>query len=324
MTEEYKERLAQERVNQVSKAICKSLDGIPSIAVIRAWIEYDDGDQVALQIHRKDSSASDDPEPEQPARPKQKRFNWLRKILPFLATFPLIAASTTIDCGSPSDSNFNGGTALTLTGSTLPDTTLRFSTGQPFSYRLIVTGPTQVTLRFTALPQAPASVFSVQVNNQTVVDHIDLASEGGLTGIIERNVIVSPDGSGVLNIVFNPNVRAAVVSSITLTPLADLIQEAAKRAAAGSDAKRVGDYFAVDNALGGRELKCVRQDVDSDGAGLASIWFDPPLRRSPNHFAPIMLDRPTTIMRMSNDDQGAFDHEEGGYASINLSLVEVF
>jgi hypothetical protein len=37
-----------------------------------------------------------------------------------------------------------------------------------------------------------------------------------------------------------------------------------------------------------------------------------------------MVNRPTAIMRLTNDEQGAFDHEEGGYASVNLQLVEVF
>jgi len=87
---------------------------------------------------------------------------------------------------------------------------------------------------------------------------------------------------------------------------------------------KVGDYFAVDNALGGRELKIIREDVYSDPTGRAALIFDPPLRRSPNDGAPIMLDRPSTIMRLASDDQGAFDHEEGGFASVSLQLVEVF
>jgi hypothetical protein len=87
---------------------------------------------------------------------------------------------------------------------------------------------------------------------------------------------------------------------------------------------RAGDYFAVDNALGGRELKIIRSDNHADASGLAWLVFDPPLRRSPLDGAPIMLDRPTAIMRLASDDQGAFDHEEGGFASVALQLVEVF
>jgi hypothetical protein len=85
-----------------------------------------------------------------------------------------------------------------------------------------------------------------------------------------------------------------------------------------------GDYFAVDNYLGGRELKIIRQPMFTNSGGAVYLTFDPPLRRSPLDGAPIMFNRPTTIMRLSNDEQGAFDHEEGGYASINLQLVEVF
>jgi Malectin domain len=142
----------------------------------------------------------------------------------FLLALPLAAASTTIDCGSASDSGFTGGIAYTITGSTLPDTTIRYSNAPPFSYRFVVTGPTQVSLRFATVPQAAgATVFSVSINNQVVVDHIDLVSEGGITSIVERNVIVAPDGAGVLKIVFTPIVRAAVIASIMLTPLQDLL-----------------------------------------------------------------------------------------------------
>jgi hypothetical protein len=105
--------------------------------------------------------------------------------------------------------------------------------------------------------------------------------------------------------------------------LGTLLQTAGWAPSAGYQL-RIGDYFAVDNALGGRELKIMREPANTDASGVSFLVFDPPLRRAPADGAPIMVNRPTAIMRLANDEQGAFDHEEGGYASIALQLIEVF
>lgn len=115
----------------------------------------------------------------------------------------------------------------------------------------------------------------------------------------------------------------------------------------------VGDYFAFDNAAGGRELKIVREDATSDSggtgyfapryfapryfapryfgggggggiSGAATLTFDPPIRSSPLNNQAIIVTDPSCIFMLADDDQGRFSYEEARQAGISLSLVETF
>ena len=57
-----------------------------------------------------------------------------------------------------------------------------------------------------------------------------------------------------------------------------------------------GDYFTVND-----ELKIVTADVTSDGAGNATIAFEPALRTSPAHAAPLTIANPYFIARLDSD-----------------------
>lgn len=59
-----------------------------------------------------------------------------------------------------------------------------------------------------------------------------------------------------------------------------------------------GDYIGVNG-----ELKMVVADADADGAGLATLLIEPPLRASPADEAVITTVRPTATFRLADDGQ---------------------
>lgn len=59
---------------------------------------------------------------------------------------------------------------------------------------------------------------------------------------------------------------------------------------------RAGDYFQV-----GVELKLVVADANSDGGGLATLVFEPPLRAAPANGAGIVTAAPAAIMMLKQD-----------------------
>lgn len=89
-------------------------------------------------------------------------------------------------------------------------------------------------------------------------------------------------------------------------------------------ALRKGDYFAFDNAAGGRELKLITADVSANGSGAATLAFGPPIRSSPLDNAAVIVAAPTCIMRLADDDQGRLGYEEARQVGCTLSLVEAF
>lgn len=80
-----------------------------------------------------------------------------------------------------------------------------------------------------------------------------------------------------------------------------------------------GDYFQV-----GTELKMVVSTVASDGAGEATITFEPPLRAAPADDAPIITTNPVCVMRLANNDQAGWDITGSGIYGMAFSAVEVF
>ena len=82
---------------------------------------------------------------------------------------------------------------------------------------------------------------------------------------------------------------------------------------------KAGDEFQI-----GAELKQVVDDVLADENGIATINFEPPLRHRPADNTPIILDKPSCIMRLVDDNQNSFNEDVAGFATITFSAVEVF
>lgn len=80
-----------------------------------------------------------------------------------------------------------------------------------------------------------------------------------------------------------------------------------------------GDYFQV-----GSELKMVTASVDSDGAGVATITFEPPLRNSPTDNAAIVYTNPTCVMRLADDGQASWEVNNLALYGISFVGVEAF
>jgi hypothetical protein len=59
---------------------------------------------------------------------------------------------------------------------------------------------------------------------------------------------------------------------------------------------RAGDYFGVND-----ELKMMVADANSNGSGVSTLTFEPPLRSSPLTGATITTVRPTAIFRLEDD-----------------------
>ena len=82
---------------------------------------------------------------------------------------------------------------------------------------------------------------------------------------------------------------------------------------------KTGDRFAV-----GTELKTVVEDAHSDGAGMTTLIFEPPLRHSPADGAPLITAQPTAVFRLKDDDQARFRNRPAGLSSITIECVEAF
>lgn len=81
-----------------------------------------------------------------------------------------------------------------------------------------------------------------------------------------------------------------------------------------------GDYFAVAG-----ELKMATAQLDSDGAGAATIAFKPPLRTSPADDAALTITNPKAVMMLADDSQAVWQSDANrivqGFA---FSGVEAF
>ncbi len=91
------------------------------------------------------------------------------------------------------------------------------------------------------------------------------------------------------------------------------------------DAERVlaqGDYIAWDAPNGRRALHMVPADVDAAADGTATVPLSPPIRWSPAAGAPLIVDAPTCIMRLVDDEQGRMPLRRPLLARAALDLVE--
>ncbi len=85
-----------------------------------------------------------------------------------------------------------------------------------------------------------------------------------------------------------------------------------------------GDYFEV-TADSVKELHMITASVDSDGSGVATLNFRPPLRSSPNNNAVIVVTNPVVEMRLVGDDQSVWNAVGKNFIEeLSFSGIEVF
>jgi hypothetical protein len=81
---------------------------------------------------------------------------------------------------------------------------------------------------------------------------------------------------------------------------------------------KAGDFIGVNG-----ELKMVVLDATSDGAGLATLTFEPPLRSSPPNASAIVTNKPTAIFKM-DEDSASTSTTAPGFDSVSISCTEVW
>lgn len=84
---------------------------------------------------------------------------------------------------------------------------------------------------------------------------------------------------------------------------------------------KAGDYFHYD-VSGRRELKIITADVSSNGSGVATISFKPPIRVSPADNAAIVTTNPSCVMMLADDEQGSLTHRPAGLAALSIVMRE--
>lgn len=114
------------------------------------------------------------------------------------------------------------------------------------------------------------------------------------------------------------------------TPLVDAASQTGKSLTtdgwriSGTGLLLPGDYFEV-IADSTKELHMITSQVDSDGSGLATLNFVPPLRASPLNNAVITLDDPLVEMRLADDNQATWSNIPPNFTEPkSFSAVEVF
>ncbi len=81
----------------------------------------------------------------------------------------------------------------------------------------------------------------------------------------------------------------------------------------------IGDYMEVNG-----ELKAVLEDVTTDGGGLATVTFQPPLRQIPPDAAVVEYEDPRVIMKLTNDEQVSFEVSSPVIYNATFALSEAF
>ena len=79
----------------------------------------------------------------------------------------------------------------------------------------------------------------------------------------------------------------------------------------------IGDKFSV-----GGELKIVTSAAISDGAGMMTINFEPPLRTAPTNGSAINFWQPTAIFKLTSDDNG-WSVKAPYLTTVNIQGIEV-
>lgn len=145
-----------------------------------------------------------------------------RLILGFAFASIALAQVANIDSGSATDQYFIGGIASTTVNPPPGiDPTSRYGN---FSYLVPALSQTPYLVTFTWNDQVSTGpnqrLFKVTVNDQIVYDSFDIyAACGGINQQCTRAVIVVPT-TGLIKIVFTTQKRNAIVSALSLAPIA--------------------------------------------------------------------------------------------------------
>jgi hypothetical protein len=81
---------------------------------------------------------------------------------------------------------------------------------------------------------------------------------------------------------------------------------------------KAGDFIGVNG-----ELKILVLDATSNGAGQATLAFEPPLRSSPANGAAIVTNKPTATFKM-DDDTARSTTTAPGFDSVSISATEAW
>lgn len=94
---------------------------------------------------------------------------------------------------------------------------------------------------------------------------------------------------------------------------------------AGATVFLPGDFIAYATPAG-RSLHVVTANAIANGSGQATLAIEPPIRTSPADNAALIHASPTCVMRLVDDETGAFQLRPGpgAYASLQLEIVEAF
>ena len=81
---------------------------------------------------------------------------------------------------------------------------------------------------------------------------------------------------------------------------------------------KAGDYFTVNG-----ELKMMAADANSDGTGLATLVFEPPLRASPADNAALTVNSPTATF-MLRDSKVGWPRHAPAFRNFTIDCIEQF
>ncbi|MCQ4575424.1 MAG: hypothetical protein NOU37_09300 [Candidatus Brocadiales bacterium] len=91
-----------------------------------------------------------------------------------------------------------------------------------------------------------------------------------------------------------------------------------------ADVLKAGDFIAWDTPTRWRELHQVTADVSSDAAGKATIEITPQIREASVDSAVLILNAPTCVMMLLDDEQAAWDGGVPDLYDITFTALEVF
>ncbi|HTN31797.1 MAG TPA: hypothetical protein VL178_13390 [Pseudomonas sp.] len=131
-----------------------------------------------------------------------------------------------------------------------------------------------------------------------------LARLGGRAGMFRMSVLEPNAGTAI----GSPEV-SSVVSRVELetegwTPSQPLALE-------------VGDYIAI-----GNELKMITEPAVADAFGRATLHIAPPMRRNPAVGTPVVVDKPSCVMRLA-DDRAAWGISAPSLYAMSFDCIEV-
>lgn len=110
---------------------------------------------------------------------------------------------------------------------------------------------------------------------------------------------------------------AAFTGAITVAGGAQIGTELNIAAAADTLVLKAGEWFTVNG-----ELKFVIEDCATNGSGLATVQFEPPLRNAPANATALETQAPVGKYRLVNPE-AAWAIAQGGFTAVQFDCIEV-